>query len=105
MFQETLQVIMMHEPFLLSGRLSQFWLLSSSTIGWVSRLQTASFLDPYMLEGVRELSGVFSIFFCLFVCLFPFSITPMSCGSSQARGQIGATAAGLHRSHTKSLTH
>ena len=39
--------------------------------------------------------------FCL------FRATPAACGSSQARGQIGAAAAHLHHSHSKagSLTH
>ena len=61
----------------------------------------------------------FSIFwFCLFVCLFVFRATPAAYGASQARGLIGATAAGLqHRiwaatvayttahSNARSLTH
>ena len=31
---------------------------------------------------------------------FPFRATPMAYGSSQARGLIGAAAAGLHHSHS-----
>ena len=35
---------------------------------------------------------------CLFICLFSFSrATPAAYGDSQARGQIGAVAVGLHR--------
>ena len=41
---------------------------------------------------------------CLFVCLFClFAISwaaPMAYGGSQARGRIGAVAAGLHQSHS-----
>ena len=38
----------------------------------------------------------------LFFCLFPFSrATPSAYGGSQARGPIGAEAAGLHHSHSK----
>lgn len=39
----------------------------------------------------------FKIIFCLFVC---FRAAPMAYGTSQARGQIRATAAGLHHSHS-----
>ena len=38
----------------------------------------------------------------LFVCLFVFRATPMAYGDSQARGQIGAVASGLHHSHSHS---
>ena len=44
----------------------------------------------------------------LFFCLFAFPrATPMAYGGSQARGQIGAVATGLHHSHSNagSLTH
>ena len=45
-----------------------------------------------------------------FFFFFPFLLfraAPMAYGSSQARGRIGAIAAGLHHSHsnTGSLTH
>ena len=47
--------------------------------------------------------------FCLGCCLFAFLLTatPMAYGSSQARGQIRAAAAGLRHSHgnTIALTH
>ena len=41
------------------------------------------------------------VFFFFFVCLFVFVFraTPVTYGSSQARGLIGADAAGLHHSH------
>ena len=39
----------------------------------------------------------FSLFFSLSLCLF--SAAPVAYGSSQARGQIRAIAAGLHHSH------
>ena len=38
-------------------------------------------------------------FFFLFVCLF-FRAAPAAYGGSQARGQIGVIAAGLHHSHS-----
>ena len=38
---------------------------------------------------------------CVCVCLFAISrAAPSACVSSQARGRIGATAAGLHHSHS-----
>ena len=53
------------------------------------------------------LNSIFSLFLFmyLFICFFRATLTV--CGSSQTRGRIGATAAGLHRSHsnTGSLTH
>ena len=43
--------------------------------------------------------GTPQVFFCLFVfCLFRAAL--MAYGSSQARGQIGATAASLRHSHS-----
>ena len=40
------------------------------------------------------------IFFCFFFCLFLlFRATPAAYGGSEARGQIGATAATLLHSH------
>ena len=37
----------------------------------------------------------------LFIYLFYlFRATPTACGCSQAKGQIGAMAAGLHRNHS-----
>ena len=43
----------------------------------------------------------FYFFKFLFIYLFLlFRATPVACESSQARGQIGAAAAGLHQSHS-----
>ena len=39
-------------------------------------------------------------FFFFFLVLCPFTATPVAYGGSQARGLIGATAAGLHESHS-----
>ena len=39
------------------------------------------------------------VFVCLFVCLL-FRAAPEAYGGSQARGLIGAMAAGLHHSHS-----
>ena len=58
-------------------------------------------LDPSLL-GHQETPTLHG-FFCLFVLLF--RAAPPAYGSSQARGQIRATAAGLHHSHAGSLTH
>ena len=45
----------------------------------------------------------FYLFIYLLICLFAFSnATPMAYGGSQARGQIGTVAAGLHQSHSNS---
>ena len=44
------------------------------------------------------------LFFCFVLfCLFAFSrAAPVAYGGSQARGQIGAVATGLHQSHSNS---
>ena len=44
----------------------------------------------------------FGVFFAVFGVLFFafFRAAPEAYGGSQARGQIGATAAGLHHSHS-----
>ena len=44
-----------------------------------------------------------SFFFCLVFCLY--RAIPAAYGGSQARGLIGAAAAGPHHSHSNSLTH
>ena len=41
----------------------------------------------------------------LFIYLFIFRAAPMAYGSSQARGQIGASAARLHHSHSNMGSH
>ena len=67
------------------------------------------------LKNIYYLTGFYSIFitsflldlglFCWGFILILFYLflraTPMAHGSSQARGQIGAAAAGLHQSHSK----
>ena len=48
----------------------------------------------------NSLSSLFRfVFFCFFF-FFLFMAAPIAYGSSQARGQIGAIAAGLHHSHS-----
>ena len=47
----------------------------------------------------QGLSILQSLFFFFFLVLF-FRAAPTAYGSSQARGQIGAAAAGLHHSHS-----
>ena len=37
---------------------------------------------------------------CVCVCVWLFRPVPTACGGSQARGPIGAAAAGLHHSHS-----
>ena len=44
------------------------------------------------------LSETLPFLLCLFILLF--RAAPLACGSSQARGPIGAVAAGLHHSHS-----
>ena len=54
-----------------------------------------------------DVSFLSFFWFFLFVCLF-FRATPTAYGGSQARGQIGAVAPGIHHqshSHARSLTH
>ena len=55
-------------------------------------------------KTVTNSNNSFSVF--LFILLF-FRATPAAYVSSQAKGQIGAAGAGLHRSHcnTRDLTH
>ena len=43
---------------------------------------------------------LFIFIFILFYFILLFRAAPAAYGSSQARGQIGATAAGLHHSHS-----
>ena len=46
------------------------------------------------------LSFFFFFFFFLCVCVCLFRAAPTAYGGSQARGRIGAVAAGLHHSHS-----
>ena len=61
--------------------------------------------QPYSKSSKAVKSGVWLPFNFFYFCLF--RATPLAYGSSQARGQIRAAAAGLHHSHsnTASLTH
>ena len=63
-------------------------------------------LTPELLE-TKPLFFLSFLFFFFFFFFFFFWSTPAACGSSQARGRIKATAAGLHYSHSNagSLTH
>ena len=74
--------------------------VSGTSVFW----STFSFLSFFSF--LVFLFVCFWVFVCLFVLLF-FRVTPAAYGSSQARGQIRATAASLCQSHSKagSLTH
>ena len=51
--------------------------------------------------AIKALGHSFLCSLCLFFfVLFAFWATPAAYGGSQARGRIGATAAGLHHSHS-----
>ena len=54
-------------------------------------------LSNFLVEDI--LFAVFCFCFCFF-----FRTTPMAYGGSQARGQIGAAAAGLHHSHSHTIS-
>ena len=55
----------------------------------------------YLKMNGKKLTLMIFLFVCLFVCLFAISwAAPMAYGGSQARGRIGATAAGLRHSHS-----
>ena len=79
-------------------RLSAMWLLFN--------VQFSSSTQMAGLSLLKNISNVLShsvfLFFGFFVCLFffPFRATPMTYGSSQARGQIGAAAVSLCHSHS-----
>ena len=54
---------------------------------------------PFAGEGGAL--GPFHFVKCIYLLIcFLFRATPAACGGSQARGQIRAEAAGLHRSHS-----
>ena len=57
---------------------------------------------PPLNHKVLEVFSVGGLFVCLFVLLF--RAAPIAYGVSQARGQIGATAAGLCHSHSNTRT-
>ena len=43
---------------------------------------------------------IYNIYICFFFSFFLFRASSAAYGGSQARGPIGATAAGLHQSHS-----
>ena len=53
--------------------------------------------------GFRNFYFYLFVYLCKYLCLF--RVTPVAYGSSQARGQIGASAAGLHHSHICDVHH
>ena len=56
---------------------------------------------PYFHWPLTSKNNYFIIFFLVLFCLFAFSgAAPAAFGDSQARGLIGAVAAGLHHSHS-----
>ena len=66
---------------------------------------SAFFHGTFCFQGSSPLSRVsvlHSFFFNLFLffSFLVFRATPAAYGGSQARGQIGAVAAGLHHSHS-----
>ena len=56
---------------------------------------------PLLLSSLCPFPYNFLIFFCVCVCLLFLWATPAAYGDSQARGLIGAVAAGLRQSHSK----
>ena len=62
-------------------------------------------LTPRLIQEADFWTNPDSDLFC-FVLFFLFTAPPATYGNSQIRGQVGATAAGLHYSHgnTASLT-
>ena len=78
-----------------------YWLESVSINFWNNGLWT-KILSPEFLpfECKHWVVFYFFIFYFLF-CLFAFSrAAPTAYGGSQARGLLGAVAAGLHHSHS-----
>ena len=73
------------------------------TFKWKLEFWTASqYLKTFLMRSVVILGNVGFLFgFGFFFCPFSlFRATPTAYGSSQARGLIGAVAAGLHHSHS-----
>ena len=70
-------------------------------------LKCGPYFPKYTVKRDQRKSN-FLFYFILFFCLFAISrAAPVAYGGSQARGLIGAVAAGLHHSHSNagSLTH
>jgi len=61
---------------------------------WSQGLQVGQGVEV-RAPGLQLEEGAFSFF-----CFLLFRAAPMAYGSSQARGLIGAAAAGLHHSHS-----
>ena len=68
--------------------------LEVESVSWCCRDAT----DPVVPQWEFLCRFLFLFLFC-FVLVF-FRATPTACGSSQARGQIGAIAASLHHSYS-----
>ena len=54
----------------------------------------------YSTLGRRDVLVHFDVFYSFFFFFFLFRAAPTAYRDSQARGQIGTTAAGLHYSHS-----
>ena len=59
---------------------------------------TFPYVSMYKLVILQTLTGSFGYFFAF------SGATPTAYGSSQARGLIGAVAAGLHHSHSNAIS-
>ena len=55
---------------------------------------------PHVVIQQSKMQVLFGHFAEPFLFFFLFTAAPAACGSSQARGQIEGTAAGLHHSHS-----
>ena len=73
--------------------LSVFKLIKFISLG--PRQSLALNFEKVIFLGVCFSVRFFCLFVCLCFCLFAFSWAA-ACGGSQARGRIGAVAAGLH---------
>ena len=58
-------------------------------------------VNARLLSEENQKKKIKPCFFCLFFSFSLFRATPTAYGGSQARGPIGATAAGLFHSHSK----
>ena len=63
-------------------------------------------MNPSILRGIVKIYNIpmyllkYNIYLFIHLFILLFRATPMAYGSSQARGQIGATAASLRHSHS-----
>ena len=71
------------------------WGIRSSDQGVSLKHRRALVLSPPCLLECDPLDSVLGLCFYSFIYLFIFRAAPAACGGSQARGQIGAVAAGL----------